>query len=268
MIDRGKRNVLGVGIDVVDYEAAVERIISAAVEGRPYPVSALAVHGVMTGRLDPHHRYRLNSMPLVVPDGQPVRWALRFLHGEQLSSRVYGPELTLRLCAAAARNKLPIYFYGSRPEVLSKLASNLTSRFPDLIIAGSSPSRFRKITDEEGRQIAQSIAASGARIVFAGLGCPRQEVWAFENAPALSMPVIAVGAAFDFHSGLSRQAPPAMQDSGLEWLFRLWQEPRRLWRRYLLLNPLFCWDLLLQWTGMNKFPLDDNKAPADKQNFG
>ena len=268
MIDRGKRNILGVGINVIDYEAAVERIVSAAEELRPYAVTALAVHGVMTGRMDPHHRYRLNSMALAVPDGQPVRWALSLLHGEGLPSRVYGPELTLRLCAAAAARNLPIYLYGSRPEVLSKLTENLASRFPGLIIAGTSPSRFRKITDVEGREITQSIIASGARLVFVGLGCPRQEVWAFENAPALAMPVIAVGAAFDFHSGQSAQAPERMQNSGLEWLFRLWHEPRRLWRRYLLLNPLFCWNLLLQWIGISKYPLDDAKSPTEKLNFG
>lgn len=268
MIDRGKRNVLGVGIDVVDYEAAVGRIASAAEQRQPYAVSALAVHGVMTGRLDSRHRYRLNSMPLVVPDGQPVRWALRLLHGERLPSRVYGPELMTRMCDAAARKKLPIYLYGSRSEVLSKLASNLISRFPDLIIAGTSPSRFRQITADENRQIHQSIVASGARLVFVGLGCPRQEVWAFENSPGLSMPVIAVGAAFDFHSGMSPQAPQRMQNSGLEWLFRLWQEPRRLWKRYLLLNPLFCWDLLLQRAGIFRFPLEDTKAPGQNLNFG
>src|SRR5688572_27514599 len=126
MIDHGKKNVLGVMIDAVDYEAAVDRIIQAADEGRPYAVSALAVHGVMTGVDDDEHRYRLNHLDLVTPDGQPVRWALNLLHKTGLRERVYGPLLTLMVIEAAAEHGLPVYFYGSRPEVLDRLVANMT----------------------------------------------------------------------------------------------------------------------------------------------
>ena len=130
MIDRGKRNVLGVLVDAVDYDAAVARILDAARARQPLAVSALAVHGVMTGVLDRMHRARLNRLNLVTPDGQPVRWALNLLYRVGLRDRVYGPELTARVCAAVEREGLPIYLYGSRQEVLSKLEENLKTRFP------------------------------------------------------------------------------------------------------------------------------------------
>jgi N-acetylglucosaminyldiphosphoundecaprenol N-acetyl-beta-D-mannosaminyltransferase len=246
MIDRGKVNVIGVDVNVVDYEAAVARVVAAAKARKPYGVSALAVHGVMTGALDAEHLYRLNRLDLVTPDGQPVRWAMRFLHGEALPDRVYGPNMTLFICEAAAREGLSIYLYGSRQEVLDAWTVNLHKMYPSLKIAGSEPSKFKKISEEENREMVERIKASGADIVFVGLGCPRQEVYAFENKDALSMPLIAVGAAFDFHAGLLPQAPKWMQDRGLEWLFRLWHEPKRLWRRYAYLNPLFVWMVLKQ----------------------
>lgn len=249
VIDRGKRSLLGVGVSVIDYAGAVARIVAAAREGRPLSVSALAVHGVMTGALDPVHRARLNAFDLVCPDGQPVRWALGWLHGAWLPSRVYGPDLMLRVCEAAAAEGLPVYLYGSKPEVLLGLEVNLKARLPALEIAGSQPSRFRQLTAEEQGETAEAIRASGARIVFAGLGCPRQEVWAYEMRHLLPMPVLAVGAAFDFHAGRLAQAPPGLQSRGLEWLFRLVSEPARLWRRYLLLNPLYLTMVALQFTG-------------------
>jgi N-acetylglucosaminyldiphosphoundecaprenol N-acetyl-beta-D-mannosaminyltransferase len=261
VIHRGKRSILGVGISVVDYEAAVRCIIDAAHEAKPFAVSALAVHGVMTGARDILHRYRLNRLDLVAPDGQPVRWALRFLHGERLRSRVYGPDLMLHVCAAAAKERLPIYLYGSRPEVLRALTESLQARFPEILIAGAAPSRFKRVTPNENAEIMKQIRASGARIVFVGLGCPRQEVWVYENRLNLSIPAVAVGAAFDFHAGVSKQSPVWMQDRGLEWLYRLLQEPQRLWRRYLLLNPLYCWYIFLQGSGLRNFRCDDDPKP-------
>lgn len=195
----------GVGVSVIDYEAAVRRIIDAAHKPASLAVSALAVHGVITGARDTMHRYRLNQLDLVTPDGQPVRWALALLHGERLKSRVYGPDLMLDVCAAAAKERLPIYFYGSRSEVLLRLVENIRARFPGIVIAGALPSLFRRVTPSENAEILKTIQASDARIVFVGLGCPRQEVWVFENTPHLAMPTIAVGAAFDFHAGLSKQ---------------------------------------------------------------
>jgi N-acetylglucosaminyldiphosphoundecaprenol N-acetyl-beta-D-mannosaminyltransferase len=268
MIDHGKQNILGVMIDAVDYDAACERIISAAHDGRPCAVSALAVHGVMTGALDAVHRHRLNRLDLVVPDGQPVRWAMKWLHGVRLPERVYGPELTLRVCERAAAEGVGVYLYGSTQDVLDRFAKNLKARYPDLIIAGSQPSRFRQINADEQAEIAATIRASGAGIVLVGLGCPRQETWVFENRGLLSMPLMAVGAAFDFHAGTVPQAPAWLQSRGLEWLYRFVQEPKRLWKRYVYLNPLYLSLIAMQWARLKTPEPTDTIRPTSPLRYG
>ena len=255
MLDRGKKNLLGVCIDAVDYDAAVAKIIAAAHEQRPLAVSALAVHGVMTGVLDPVHGYRLNQLDLITPDGQPVRWALNWLYKAGLSDRVYGPTLMARVCERAEAEQLPLYLYGSRQPVLEALIAALKSRFPSLEIVGAQPSLFRQISPEEKKAVVERISSSGAALTLVGLGCPRQEVWVYEYREALSMPLLAIGAAFDFYAGSLPQAPARLQQLGLEWAFRLVQEPARLWKRYVLLNPLFIWLLFLQKTGLKRFEL-------------
>jgi exopolysaccharide biosynthesis WecB/TagA/CpsF family protein len=268
MIDRGKHPVLGVNVDAVDYEHTVGCVVRAAELGRPCAVSALAVHGVMEGARDAVHARRLNGLDLVVPDGQPVRWALRWLHGQSLPDRVYGPELMLRVLGELEERGLPIYLYGSTSDVLTHLERRLGRRFPRLQIAGSEPSRFRRVSPDERDALLGRIARSGARAVFVGLGCPRQEVFAYENRERLGIPVLAVGAAFDFHAGLLPQAPPRLQRAGLEWLFRLWHEPRRLWQRYLLLNPLFLVGILRQRLGLGRFTAQRPDGAEPLERFG
>jgi exopolysaccharide biosynthesis WecB/TagA/CpsF family protein len=239
MIDAGKHSVLGVMVDVVDYEAAADRVLAAAREHRPLALTALAVHGVMTGVGDPAHGARLNSFDLVTPDGQPVRWALNLLYRAGLPDRVYGPALTLRVLAGCAEQGLPVYLYGSSEHTLDRLVPALAARLPELKIAGAEPSKFRLAAPGEAEQIADRIRSSGARLVLVGLGCPRQEIFAYAMRPLLDAPLLAVGAAFDYHAGLLRIPPPWMQRAALEWLWRFGLEPRRLWRRYLLLNPAY-----------------------------
>ncbi|GGK94702.1 WecB/TagA/CpsF family glycosyltransferase [Mangrovihabitans endophyticus] len=250
MIDLGKRNVLGVLVDAVDYDAATARICTAARERTPYAVTALAVHGVMTGVQDRAHNGRLNAFDLVTPDGQPVRWALGLLHGARLPDRVYGPTLTLRVLENAAAEGLPVYLYGSTQPTLDRLVPALEQMFPALKIAGVEASKFRSDRPGEPAEIADRIKASGARIVLVGLGCPRQEVFTYAMRPLLDMPLLAVGAAFDYHAGLLRNPPSWMQRYGLEWLWRLGLEPKRLWRRYVLLNPAYLARLAAQKTGL------------------
>lgn len=268
MIDAGKRNVLGVLVNAIDYEGAVARIIKAARAREAMAISALAVHGVMTGVLDDTHRYRLNHFDLICPDGQPVRWALNLLYKAGLSDRVYGPNLTLLVCERAAAEGLPIYLYGSRPEVLEAFSNNLRQRYPQLTIAGSQPSRFRQISREEKLEIVKQISESGAAMAFVGLGCPRQEVWAYEYREELSMPLLAVGAAFDFHAGLLPQAPKYLQNIGMEWFYRLVQEPRRLWKRYVLLNPHYLWLLSLQLLKLRNFDPETTIPPQQEMRYG
>lgn len=253
MINRGKHNLLGILVDAVDYEAAVDRILEAARERRGAAVSALAVHGVMTGALDPNHRYRLNRFDLIVPDGQPVRWALNLMYGTRLDDRVYGPELTLRVCQRAAEEQMPVFFYGSTQPVLDRMQRNLLKRFPTLQIAGMEASKFRRLTQSEAMDLSTRIRQSGAAILFAGLGCPRQETWAYEFRDLVSMPILAVGAAFPFIAGELRQAPPRLQRIGMEWFFRFCMEPKRLWRRYALLNPAYVALAIMQYARIRTF---------------
>ncbi|MCP4080501.1 MAG: WecB/TagA/CpsF family glycosyltransferase [Planctomycetaceae bacterium] len=268
MIDRGRHNLLGVQIHAVDYEAAVNQIMGAAQHRRPFGVSALAVQGVMTGVLDSEHRHRLNQLELVVPDGQPVRWGLNLLHQIRLRDRVYGPDLMLEVCQAAAEAGVPIFFYGSTSEILERLTGNLLQKFPSLKIAGQRASKFRQLTTQEKQEVIAEIRDSGAAITFVGLGCPRQEVFAYEFREQLQMPTLAVGAAFAFHAGKQAQAPPFMQKAGLGWLFRLAREPRRLWRRYLFLNPRYLSLLFLQKTGLKKYDAEDTQPPNSEMLYG
>ncbi|MCA9910201.1 MAG: WecB/TagA/CpsF family glycosyltransferase [Anaerolineae bacterium] len=252
-MSKDKFSVLGILVNATNYDDATSRILNAAQAHQPMAVTALAVHGVMTGVLDSEHRYRLNHFDMITPDGQPVRWALQFIHGVKLPDRVYGPNLTLRLCEDAEQAGYSVYFYGSRPEVLQALQQNVAERFPRLKIAGAEPSQFRQLKPHERDEVAARIHASGAQIVFVGLGCPRQEVWAFEYLAHLNAPIIAVGAAFDFLAGTKAQAPIWIQNAGLEWLFRLIREPGRLWRRYVLLNPSYLFLIALQKLRLRQF---------------
>ncbi len=268
MIHAGKKNVLGILVDAVDYEGAEEAIIQAAHEKRPFAVSALAVHGIMTGVLDREHKYRLNRFDLITPDGQPVRWAMALTGQAQLPDRVYGPFLTLRVCARAEREGLSVYLFGATGPTLERLQAALAERFPKLRLAGRQPSRFRRASAEERAADVAGIRASGADIVLVGLGCPRQEVWAYEMRADLGRPLLAVGAAFDFLAGSLAMAPAWMQARGLEWLYRLWREPGRLWQRYLILNPRYCWAVARQRFGLGKFDPQDADPPTEPLRYG
>lgn len=263
-----KKNLLGVCVDAIDYKTAQAEIIAAAQQGKNFAVSALAVYGVMGGVFDLEQRYRLNHLDLVTPDGQPVRWALNWLYQTHLPDRVYGPELMLRLCRQAAEIGLPVYFFGSHPETLRRLCANLHQKFPHLQIAGCRPSYFRRLAPDENETLRREIYAGGAKLVFVGLGCPRQEVWIYEQRLALAMPLIAVGAAFDFIAGTKPQAPHWMQKRGLEWCFRLIHEPRRLWQRYLIYNPLFILLFLLQCFRLKRFVPERGRVPIGESRYG
>jgi N-acetylglucosaminyldiphosphoundecaprenol N-acetyl-beta-D-mannosaminyltransferase len=267
MRNPNKRNVLGVLIDPADYDSATEFVFRAAREKRSAAVSALAVHGLMTGVLNSEHKFRLNHFDLLVPDGQPVRWALNLLHKTGLKDRVYGPNLTRRICSRAAAEGVPLYFYGSTPEILAALTQELRKTWPTIQIAGMEPSKFRRLTLAEKLELIERIQSSGAAIAFIGLGCPRQEIFAFEFREMLSMPILAVGAAFPFLAGKLPQAPGWMQRAGLEWLFRLVSEPKRLWRRYVYLNPAYVFLVSLQALRLSRFA-PEGESPAKELLYG
>ena len=241
--------------------------MTAARERRPLALTALAVHGVMTGVQDPAHDARLNSFDLVTPDGQPVRWALNLLHRRRAApTGSTGPTLTLRVLRALRRRGpagLPVRLDRARPwtgwsPALRAAVPGAEDRRRGAVEVPRRPARARTA------EIADRITGSGARLVLVGLGCPRQEVFAYAMRPLLDMPLMAVGAAFDYHAGLLRQPPPWMQRAGLEWFWRLGLEPNRLWRRYLLLNPAYLARLAAQKIGLWKArpPAPATERPA------
>jgi N-acetylglucosaminyldiphosphoundecaprenol N-acetyl-beta-D-mannosaminyltransferase len=242
-----KRDLFGVGISATTYREAAHCILRAAMERRSACVSALAVHGLMSGARDAELASLLNRFDMLTPDGQPVRLALNLLHGAGLDDRVYGPELMLHVCEQAARARVSIYLYGSEPRIVARLAHTLHGRYPALRIAGCEPSLFRRLSETEDRCLIGRINTSGAGILFLGLGCPLQERFADEHRATLQCVQICVGAAFAFHAGAQPMAPRWMQRHALEWLFRLTHEPRRLWKRYAVTNTAFLLRLAAEW---------------------
>src|SRR3954468_9343316 len=240
--------VLGVPLAQIDYERTLDWI-DAAVEARSREyICVAAVHTVMACREDPALREAVLGADFTVPDGQPLVWALRML-GHELPDRVYGPTLMDAACARAARTGQRFYLYGGRNHgALAQLARTLRLRHPGLQIVGGHVPPFRPLTETEEQAVVADIERCRADVVWVGIGVPKQEKWMARMRPRLSTPVlVGVGAAFDFHAGLIPQAPDWMQRTGLEWLFRLVQEPRRLWRRYLRYNPRFVTGFMRQY---------------------
>jgi N-acetylglucosaminyldiphosphoundecaprenol N-acetyl-beta-D-mannosaminyltransferase len=242
-----KHSVCGVLVSGTNYDEVVDLLTDAAQRRQPAVASFFAVHAVVTAARDALLREQVNRFQIVTPDGQPVRWALNRLYKTRLRDRVYGPELMLRLCRRAAALGLPIYLYGSSPETIEKLHRNLPAKFPGLKIAGAESPPFRPLTPQEDADMVRRVNESGARLMFIGLGCPKQDRFAADHAGRIRAVQLCVGAAFDFHAGVTKMAPAWMQRSGLEWLYRLWREPRRLWKRYFVTNSLFLASFSRQW---------------------
>ncbi len=235
-----RAEVLGIPLAVSDYEEVLNWMDATIASGGRAWVTAAAVNLVMSAREDREALAAVLAATLVVPDGQPLVWALRAL-GHPRASRVYGPDLMARFCERAARTGVPMYLYGGKtPQALALLEGRLRERYPGIVIAGGFSPPFRALTSAEEERAVSEIESSGAAVVWVGTGQPKQELWMARMRPRLSAPLlVGVGAAFDFHAGLLSQAPRWMQRSGLEWLYRLSREPRRLWRRYARYNPRF-----------------------------
>jgi N-acetylglucosaminyldiphosphoundecaprenol N-acetyl-beta-D-mannosaminyltransferase len=234
-----KQDLFGVRVSATCYEEAVEAIIHSAAAGNGGVATFLAVHGIVSATTNAEYRERVNRCQIVAPDGQPVRWAMNFFNSAGLSDRVYGPEIMRRVCQRCEQDGLSVFFCGSTPPVLALLAYRMREMFPELIIAGVASPPFRPMTTSENDALCTRINNSGADVVFIGLGVPRQEIFADANRDKIRGVQLCVGAAFDFHAGNKKTAPAFMQRSGLEWLFRLSHEPRRLWKRYLVTNTIF-----------------------------
>jgi N-acetylglucosaminyldiphosphoundecaprenol N-acetyl-beta-D-mannosaminyltransferase len=235
--------VLGVEVSAIDMAQALETIDQWIATRERHYVCVTGVHGVMESQRDPALRRIHNGAGLVTPDGMPLVWLARRA-GFPHVARVYGPDLMLACCEASVSRGYRHFFYGGAPGVSERLAERLQARFPGLQVAGSYSPPFRTEVSLEDRGVLDRLNAAGADILWVGLSTPKQELWMHQHRPHLTAPVlIGVGAAFDFHAGFKRQAPRWMQRSGLEWLFRLTQEPRRLWRRYSRNNTRFLIEL-------------------------
>jgi N-acetylglucosaminyldiphosphoundecaprenol N-acetyl-beta-D-mannosaminyltransferase len=256
-------DVLGVQVSAVNMPMAVAQIGDWIERGGNYTyVCITGVHGVMESQRNPQLKRIHNAAGMVTPDGMPMVWINR-LNGNSHVDRVYGPDLMLEVCKASPENGYKHFFYGGAPGVAEKLAVKLQERFPGLEVVGTYTPPFRSLTDEEDQEVVRMINRSGADIVWVGLSTPKQELWMADHVGWVQAPVmIGVGAAFDFHAGLKSQAPRWMQRSGMEWFYRMVTEPRRLWKRYLTNNPLFCWYFLLQRLGFRDF---SPKAPSHSQ---
>jgi N-acetylglucosaminyldiphosphoundecaprenol N-acetyl-beta-D-mannosaminyltransferase len=241
---RGSRWLLGVRVDVADYLEAIETILAMAESGGGMTCVA-NVHMVMEAWDAPAFRALVNDAELVTSDGMPLVWSLRAL-GAGSATRVYGPTLMPLLCEEAARHGVPVGFYGGRPPVMAELTQRLAARCPGLAIAFTHCPPHSEAPPAFDERIVSAIEESGARVLFVGLGCPKQERWMAAYREHLSCAQVGVGAAFDFVAGAKAQAPAWLQRAGLEWLFRLACEPRRLGRRYLRNNPRFALRIALQ----------------------
>ena len=236
-----KRNglhILGSFIDCLDYDRCIQKIIEWGFSRKSRCVSICNVHAVVTAVSDPLLRDAINNSDIATADGMPLVWTMR-RNGLKNAQRVCGPDLMIKLLSRLSSGGLPIYFYGSTEKTLQLLSMKLRRRFPDLKVAGFYSPPFRELEPLENYAVIDRINASGAGIVFVGLGCPKQELWMANQKGKINAVMVGVGAAFDFHAGTVRRAPKVLQGIGFEWLYRLMQEPKRLFSRYFLTNTIF-----------------------------
>jgi exopolysaccharide biosynthesis WecB/TagA/CpsF family protein len=248
-----RQRLFNVNYAVLDYSEASDLIINKALAGKSYGVSALAVHGLIESVSNVEFRENLDKIDMIVPDGQPVRWALNHFRNTGLKDRVAGPILTKHVLAKADKLGLRVYLYGSTLPTLQKIEQHFKKKYPNITICGYHVDRFRDATDEEDQQDIEKINASKSHLVLVGRGCPRQEKWVANHVGKIDSPMMAIGAAFDFMAGNIKHAPHWMQKAGLEWFYRLVQNPKKLWKRYLVTNSYFVYLIILCKLGIKKF---------------
>lgn len=245
--------VLGVRVNAVQIDEVVTKAIAwIGLRDECRFIAVTGMHGVTEAQHVPAFKRILNAADLVVPDGMPLVWLAR-LHGHGLKRRVYGPELMLSFFEQTDRKGYRHFFYGGTPGAVDLLLQKLRNRFHGFRVAGIHSPPFRPLTVEEDEEIISHINSAKADVLWVGLSTPKQEIWMHAHRNRLNVPVlVGVGAAFDINSGTKKQAPRWMRENGLEWLFRLLQEPRRLWRRYLVYGSQFAFYVVLELLGIRK----------------
>jgi len=253
-------NILGVRIAALDYQRAIDAVERFIGDGRTHYACFSNVHVVTESQFDHQLKTAVNAADLALPDGMPLAWIANF-EGHRLPGRVCGPEFMTRFCAATAGHGYRHYFFGGAPGVAEELAARLQHTYPGLTVVGAESPPFRPLSEDEELELAARLN-DRVDVLWVGLGCPKQEKWMHAHRHLRVGVMLGVGAAFDFHTGRVNQAPLWMQQRGLEWLYRLSQEPRRLWRRYLILNPLFILFYLGQRLKLRKYEVTVAGAPG------
>lgn len=242
--------IIGTQVHCTDYFTLRDQVMLWSRQKKSAIIYCANVHMLMEAKDSAEYQKIINHAEVVTPDGMPLVWIMR-LKGQKKQQRVYGPTLMLHVLEAAARENIPVGFYGGKQEILNSLVIKMQKRFNGLkVVYSFSPSFTEDLTEQE--HAVEEIQKSKTRILFVGLGCPKQEYWMAKNRNRLNVVMLGVGAAFDFHAGSKPQAPAWMQGLGLEWLFRLITEPRRLWKRYLYHNPRFIFLAILDLFGFIK----------------
>lgn len=255
-----RTNILGVGISVINMNDALAVSDELICSGGRYYFCITDVHTVIEAQADPAFRSILNNSFMTTPDGMPLVWVSR-MQGHKKTRRVYGPDYLMAMCGVSAERGYRHFFYGGKPGVAERLAISLLDKFPDLEICGTYTPPFRPLTPAEEDELEARIARAKPDVLWVGLGSPKQERFMAKYCGRFDTRLmVGVGAAFDIHSGAVKEAPRWMKSAGLQWLHRLAQEPRRLWKRYLICIPSFLWMIALQMIGMRKFTIDLTEA--------
>ncbi len=248
-----RTSVLGVGISAVNPASAAQQVLVWVREGTKHYVAVTGVHGVMEAQRDPTFQAILNEAGMTVPDGMPLVW-LSKLAGHHSVARVFGPDFMRLLGRHFGEIGARFYYYGGADGVADALAKDMEARFPGLKTAGVYSPPFRDLTGAEEDEVARAINSAKPDVVWVGLSTPKQERWMAKFRPLLNAPaLVGVGAAFDYNTGALKRAPAWMQHCGMEWSYRIFQDPRRLWRRYAKNNPLFIYYLTRQKLRLKKF---------------
>lgn len=235
---RNGQKVLNTFIDALNWNEAIELISSWGINRESRTVCLCNAHSSVTALNDKSLADSLENSDMVLPDGSPIAWMLR-KKGFKHQHRIAGPDLMVKLCKSIENTNLGVFLFGSTPETLQKLEQYISSNFPNLKLKGILSPKYGNWSTEDESHYIKTINISGANIIFIGLGCPKQEIWMSKNRENIHGVMLGVGAAFDFHAGTIKRAPIFFQRYGLEWMHRLFSEPRRLWKRYLITNTKF-----------------------------
>lgn len=255
-------NVLGVNVSALNLESTVDMADRWIEAGRSGYICFTGVHGVMEAQSDPRLRRILNRAFINAPDGMPMSWVGR-LQGFSAMDRVFGPDFMAEMCRLSIRRGYRHFLYGGQPGVAEQLGGTLRKKLPGVQIVGTYTPPFRSLTSQEEKELFILLQHSRPHILWIGLSTPKQERFMAEYIDRLQVPLlVGVGAAFDFHTGRIHDSPQWIKRAGLQWLHRLVQDPKRLWRRYLRHNPAFLWSIVLQLSGLRQFPHLENNVPG------